>query len=135
MAIDWVAEHLAGGWPGVMAANHALAIDGRDRVRRALGIVEVAGTGRDARRDGRHPAPRRVDRGGRGRAGPRLFAEGFEVPLTTWPVRAARARPDDEPRIVSLRISAAPYNEPPDYDALAAVLARHLRGPGRNVTA
>ena len=37
-AIDWVARSDPGGWPAVMAANHALALEGRDRVAAALGV-------------------------------------------------------------------------------------------------
>ena len=55
----------------------------------------------------------------------RLFADGFEVPLMPWPVRAARTRAEDPPRALLLRLSAAPYNEPADFDALAALLERY----------
>src|SRR6187397_1763943 len=44
-AIDWMRDHAVpddGGWPAVMAANRALAIDGRDRIAGALGIEPPA---------------------------------------------------------------------------------------------
>ena len=36
-AIDWMARLEPGGWPAVMAANHALALEARDRLVAALG--------------------------------------------------------------------------------------------------
>ncbi len=55
-AIDWVARSDPGGWPAVMAANHALALHGRDRV--ADGARRPgAGPGRPARIDGRVAGP------------------------------------------------------------------------------
>ncbi len=44
VAIDWMAASApgGGGWPEVMAANHALAIEGRDRIAAALGIAPPA---------------------------------------------------------------------------------------------
>lgn len=128
LAIDWIAGHLPGGWPGVMAANHALAIDGRDRVRRALGLEALAAPDEMLGAMAAIPLPGlaneaaiELDRD--------LFAAGFEVPLPTWPVRAARTAPDDPPKVVTVRVSAAPYNEPADYDGLGAALARRI-GPG-----
>ena len=43
------------------------------------------------------------------------------VPVNAWPVRAARA-PGGGPEALLLRISAQRYNEPSDYEALAAAL-------------
>ncbi len=48
----------------------------------------------------------------------------IQVPIGGWPVPAARA--GSEPELVLLRISAQRYNEPADYDRLAAALARHV---------
>jgi selenocysteine lyase/cysteine desulfurase len=55
-----------------------------------------------------------------------LFEAGIEASVATWPVRAARARPHDPPRSILLRISAAPYNEPADFDRLASVMASRM---------
>ena len=41
-AIDWMAAQVPGGWPEVMATNHALALGGRDRLVAALGIAAPA---------------------------------------------------------------------------------------------
>ena len=128
IALDWVADHLPGGWAGVMAANHALAIDGRDRIRRALGIEAVAAPDDMLGAMAAIPLPGTWTEAAAVELDQRLFASGFEVPLPTWPVRAARARAEDEPRVVTVRISAAPYNEPADYDALGATLARLIEG-------
>jgi hypothetical protein len=46
------------------------------------------------------------------------------VPIIGWPVRAALDG-SVEPRVL-LRISAQRYNEPADYERLAAVLRRRL---------
>jgi selenocysteine lyase/cysteine desulfurase len=48
----------------------------------------------------------------------------IEVPIVAWPVPAALAD-GARPRIL-IRISAAPYNEPADYDRLAEALGRRL---------
>jgi len=50
----------------------------------------------------------------------------IEVPLIGWPVPAARESPDAVPTAVAVRVSAGRYNEPADYERLAAVLARRL---------
>jgi selenocysteine lyase/cysteine desulfurase len=49
----------------------------------------------------------------------------IQVPIGPWPVRAAQ-RDGRTPQIL-LRISAQRYNEPGDYERLAAALARRLR--------
>jgi isopenicillin-N epimerase len=41
-AIDWVGRLEPGGWPGVMAANHAMALAARDRLAAALGVPPPA---------------------------------------------------------------------------------------------
>jgi hypothetical protein len=49
----------------------------------------------------------------------------IQVPIGPWPVRAAQ-REGEMPRIL-IRISAQRYNEPADYERLAAALVRRLR--------
>ena len=51
----------------------------------------------------------------------------IEVPIVAFPVPAARHGPGDPPTAVAVRISAQLYNEPADYERLAAALARRLR--------
>jgi isopenicillin-N epimerase len=125
-AIDWMAA-LPGGWPATMAANHDLVLEGRDMLAAALGI--------DA------PAPDSmlgsmaalslssvVDEVAAKALGRSLLLEDrIEVPIGPWPVRAARDA-DAEPQIL-VRISAQRYNEPADYERLAAALIRRLGRP------
>ena len=88
-AIDWMdrcAVPDGGGWPAVMAANHALALEGRDIVAGALGI-ERAGPGRDARLDGGAAARGRGGRGG----GRRLSGRAWR-PRTGSRSRSGRGR-------------------------------------------
>ena len=66
-AIDWMRDVAApdgGGWPAVLAANHALAVAGRDLIADALG-VEAPAPDRDARVDGRAARAGRRRRCGR----------------------------------------------------------------------
>ena len=50
----------------------------------------------------------------------------IEVPISPFPVPAARADPSDPPTAVVVRISAQRYNEIDDYARLADALARRL---------
>ena len=93
-AIDWMRDVAApdgGGWPAVMAANHALAIAGRDVVARR----SASRRRHPIRCSGRWPRSRC-------RASPRMrpmrFHDALEtedriqVPVTVWPVPAAPRR-------------------------------------------
>lgn len=126
-AIAWIAEHVPGGWPGAMAANRALALDGRNRVLRAFGIGQAAVPDEMIGSMVAIPYPGLATDADAIDLERRLFADGFEVPLMPWPVRAARPRPEDPPRALLLRLSAAPYNEPADYEALASGLTAGRR--------
>ncbi len=127
-AIDWMdrcAIPDGGGWPAVMAANHALALRGRDIVTDALGIeapapdamlgsmaaVPLAGVPDEVAATALATALEAEDR--------------IQVPIGPWPVRAAQ-RDGTTPQIL-LRISAQRYNEPADYERLADALVRRLR--------
>ena len=120
-AIDWMAAQVPGGWPEVMAANHALALDGRDRLCAALGIEPPApdamlGSMASLPLDW-IPAEYEVAE----RFGRRLETEErIQVPVGVWPVPAGRT--DAVRPTASIRISAQRYNEPADYDRLAAAL-------------
>ncbi len=120
-AVELVAGMEPGGWPAIMAANHALALEGRDAVAGALGIdppvpdgllgsmaaLPLPGEASDERAAAIHRRLRED--------------HGIVVPVSAWPVRAAR-RPGHGPSRVLLRISAQRYNEPADYELLAAAL-------------
>ena len=96
-AIDWMRDVAApdgGGWPAVLAANHALAVAGRDLVADALGVeapapdpmlgsmaaLPVPGVAADAA-DALHDALETEDR--------------IQVPVGAWPVPG---RPRRRPR-------------------------------------
>ncbi len=126
-AIDWMRDVAApdgGGWPAVLAANHALAVAGRDLVADALGVeapapdtmlgsmaaLPLPGVSADAA-DALHDALETEDR--------------IQVPVGAWPVPAARDG-HGEPTVL-VRISAQRYNELADYERLAAALRRRTQ--------
>ncbi len=120
-AIDWMAAQVPGGWPEVMASNHALALDGRDRLCAALGVEPPAP---DSMLGSMAALPLDwvpADYDVAERFGRRLEAEErIQVPVGVFPVPAART--DGVRPTASIRISAQRYNEPADYDRLAAAL-------------
>ena len=126
-AIDWmgtVAAPDGGGWPAAMAANHALALEGRDLLAEALGI-EVPVPDSMLGSMAALPLPGVADEAAAEALRRRLESEhAIQVPIGGWPVPAARAG-GAEPRIL-VRISAQRYNEPADYERLAVALARRL---------
>jgi len=126
-AIEWMAEQARsdGGWPGVMAANHALAVAGRDRVAAALGVGAPAPDSMLGSMAAL-PLPAMTDEAVGAALGRALQTEdGIQVPIGPWPVRAARAE-GAAPTSILIRISAQHYNELADYDRLASVLERRL---------
>ncbi len=126
-AIEWMAEQARsdGGWPGVMAANHALAVAGRDRVAAALGVGAPAPDSMLGSMAAL-ALPGMTDEAV-GAALGRAFQteDGIQVPIGPWPVRAARAE-GAAPTSILIRISAQHYNELADYDRLASALKRRL---------
>ncbi len=123
-AIDWVGRLEPGGWPGVMGANHALALAARDRLVAALGIEPPAP---DGLLGSMAAVPLRglaTDADAR-RVQLELVAAGVEVPLTGWPVRGARRDVTDAPRQVLLRVSAQRYVGDEDIDRLVEALGRY----------
>jgi isopenicillin-N epimerase len=119
-AIEYVGSLVPGGWPAVMAQNHALAIDARRLLCKAAGTApacpdEMIGSLAsivlpDGRPDGigwRRPDPIQ----------PRLFEKwGIEVPVMSWPAPPHRL----------VRISAQLYNRPEHYARLAEALSKEL---------
>jgi isopenicillin-N epimerase len=107
-----------------MAANHALAIHGRDLVADALGIASPAPDSMIGSMAALS-LPGSLDDAGAIALGDALEVEDrIQVPVGGWPVPAARV--SGAPGAVLLRISAQRYNEPSDYERLAAALVRRL---------
>lgn len=128
-ALDFLGGLRPGGWPALMAANHALAIAARDRLSEALEIGPPA-PGEMTGAMAALPLP--VDLPSDVKA--RLYDEHrIEVPVSTWPVDAALA-PDEVPRARLLRVSLQAYNDLGQVDALASAL-RSMRGSGSPATA
>ena len=124
-AIRWMEAHApdGGGWPAVMAANHALALAGRDLLAAALGVEPPAPDwmlGSMAAL----PVPGLAGDDDAAQLWRALQAVGYQVPVGGWPVPAARSAVDAPPRHVLIRISAQLYNEPDDYLGLTRALAR-----------
>jgi len=125
-AIAWmgVAAADGGGWPEVMAANHALALEGRDLLAAALGVEAPAP---DSMLGSMAALPMTgvVDEAAAVALSETLVREDrIQVPIGGWPVPAARGD-GVGPRIL-VRISAQRYNEPRDYERLAAALAKRI---------
>ncbi len=118
-AIRCLGAMLPGGWPAVMAHNHALALAARDRLAAALGGEPPCPASMLASMAA-WPAPQIARRfpGDFGDADPfqRLLWEQhrIEVPIIAWP--------DARHRLV--RISAQLYNDLPDYNLLADALTK-----------
>jgi isopenicillin-N epimerase len=117
-----------------MAANHALAVAGRDRIAAALD-VEAPAPDPMLGSMAALPVPGLRDDPVAEALGRALELEdGIQVPVGGWPVRAARV--GGGPDRVLIRISAQRYNEVTDYDRLADALVRRLgRRQGRVATA
>jgi isopenicillin-N epimerase len=121
-AIEYLASLVPGGWPALMARNHALALEARRLVCTAAGtpppcpddmvgslasIVLPDGPTRDI--GWRRPDP--IQR--------RLFdGWGIEVPVMSWPAAPRRL----------VRISAQLYNRLDHYATLADALGKELAG-------
>ena len=129
-ALRFVGGLVDGGWPAVMARNHALTVRARNVLTATLGLEPLV------------PAPDAMlgsmvalplpERGGLAAAGggsspldtdpvqARLLREhGIEVPIYPFPVPAAGS-PGPSRRLI--RVSAALHNGPDDVDRLAAAL-------------
>lgn len=114
------------GWPGVMAANHELVIEGRTLIAHALGTTPLIPEAMHASM-AIIPLPMTLtDEAARALKLALTDEDRIEVPITPFPVPAARADPSDPPGGVVVRISAQRYNEIDDYARLADALARRL---------
>ena len=107
-AIRYLSSLLPGGWPELMARNHALACAARRRLCEALGIPPpspdaMLGALAAVPLPDAAPEPLQAE----------LFERfRIEVPVMAWPAPPRRL----------LRVSAQLYNTPADYDRLAAAL-------------
>ncbi len=113
-----------GGWPAIRAANHELAVTGRQRLAEALGIeasVPEHLLGSMAAIEVPLPPS---DESALELTHALAVEDRIEVPVGAWPVLAARG--SEAPRATLLRISAQLYNEASDYAALADALVARL---------
>jgi len=126
VAIDWMAATAPddGGWPGIIAANHALALAGRDLVADALGVAPSAPDTMLGSMAALPVPGLREDAAAEALSRALAAEDGIQVPIGGWPVRTARCGDDAEQ--VLIRISAQRYNEAADYERLAAALSRRL---------
>lgn len=123
-ALDFLGALRPGGWPALMAANHALALEARELVGAA---VDAEASAPDAMIGAMAAVPLPGDLPPDVKA--RLYDEHrIEVPVSTWPVDAA-LEPGEAPRARLLRISAQAYNDVGQMDELASAL-RSMRGAG-----
>jgi isopenicillin-N epimerase len=125
-------ESATGGWPAVMAANRAFALEARERLGVALGVGVIAPESMLGAMAA-VPLPGIATDADAEALGRTLAAEDrIEVAVAPWPVRAARTAPEAEPAAVLLRVSAQRYNDASDLDALEAALRRRghvMRAP------
>jgi isopenicillin-N epimerase len=107
-------EALPGGWPALMARNHALAVAARRQLCRALGVqppcpdTMLGALASVAVPDAERPTPPRQDP-----LQTALFERfAIEVPVLAWPAPPRRL----------LRVSCQLYNSASDYERLADAL-------------
>jgi isopenicillin-N epimerase len=128
VALGTIEALVSGGWPGVMRANHELVVEGRQRIAQALGVqTPIPESMLGSMAMIRLPLPPTPDGEIDALKASIVADERVEAPLHGWPVPAARESPDALPDGLAVRISAQRYNEPADFDRLAAVLGRRLR--------
>ncbi len=113
----------SGGWPAHMAANREMALAGRRLLHDALGTEPIAPESMiGSMASIALPAPLSDDEA-KALTTSLALDDGIEVPAVAFPVRAARG-PDGATASGFIRISAQRYNEPVDYERLAAALVR-----------
>lgn len=104
-AIEVMASMHPDGWPGVMAANHALALDARNLLCERLGIEPPAP-------DEMIGSMAALPVGPRPGMAERLRRQGIVVPFPPWP----------SPDTNLVRVSAQLYNTLDEYERLAQAL-------------
>jgi isopenicillin-N epimerase len=142
-SIDFLARLLPGGWPALMAANHALALQARDVVRGAVGTAPLTP---DDSLGSMAAVQLPEDLGPAALAvtpdlapdetlpGDPLHASLFErdrieVPVYYWPP----VPQPDRPPLRLLRVSAQAYNGLADYERLAQALSDRVGAVARGV--
>jgi isopenicillin-N epimerase len=126
-----------GGWDGLMAANHAMALAARADLETALGVDPIAPPELIGSMAAVRLPALRTDAEAEALNAALYAQDHIEVPIVAWPVRGARAALADPPNVVAVRISAQRYNEPADYERLVEALARRglaRTGPGSGRT-
>jgi isopenicillin-N epimerase len=117
-----------------MAANRALAVEARSLLNDRLGLEPIAPESMlGAMASIRLPAAMEEDEANE-IARSLADVERIEVPLVSFPVRAAR-EPGAGAEATLLRVSAQAYNEPADYERLGDALARRGLGARAGATA
>ncbi|MBK9387590.1 MAG: aminotransferase class V-fold PLP-dependent enzyme [Planctomycetes bacterium] len=121
-AIDFLGSLLPGGWPELREKNHALAIEARELIAKAIDaslpapaemLGSLASIPLPPGKPGPTTSPNYIDP-----LGDRLLLEhGIEVPIFPFPAPPSRL----------LRVSAQIYNRREDYERLAAVLPGLLK--------
>ena len=136
-ALDFIGGLPAGGWPEVMTRNHALVLEGRQKLLAAMGGEPLAPDMMlgslaaidlpDSVEPSPLPSPADAPPNETYPGDPLRDAlsneDAIEVPVFAWPHTYA----DSAPRRRLLRISAQLYNSPADYDRLCSVLVARLR--------
>ena len=108
-----------------MASNHALALSGGDVVATALGIERLAPDSMTGSMTVIALPGSKDDASARSLQRTLTDLDRIQVPITPWPVPAARPA-GVAPAMRLLRVSAQLYNEPSDFERLAAVLPGRL---------
>ena len=134
-AIDTVGAMAPDGWPGIMAANHALAIEARDVLCDTLGVEPPAP---DGMLGSMATVPLPVSGGPAGDQGDRAQAfeaalreRGFEVPVIPWPspwLVDSGDLPASAQGGLAVRVSAQRYNRRDQFEALTGALVELLPG-------
>lgn len=133
-ALDFIGGLLPGGWPDVMRHNHELVVAGRQKLLDVVGGAPLApesmlgSLAAIELPDSVEPTPVALTADADPHATYALDPlrdalseeDRIEVPVFAWPHTPA----DTAPLRRLLRISAQLYNQPADYDRLAAALAR-----------
>lgn len=122
-AIDVMGGLLPGGWPELRERNHALVLEGRDRIARALGVRapvpdDMIGSLASLPIPDGSPTPPSSPLFLDPLQDVLLERHGIEVPIVPWPAPPRRL----------VRVSAQLYNTREEYDTLAEVLGEVL-GP------